>query len=128
MALDGNACIRLLSDRAAPVRDRAAAAESLVHFPRPEALDALWDVVSDPSEQGDLLEEAAGALGSLWCEMGVDYRRLVEIPDRLLAEVVADFDLNHVVLDRTRLGRHEARFARLFGAREFMSGPSSESV
>ena len=117
MGFDGDACIRLLRNKTEPEQDRVAAAESLMHFPRQEAIDALWDVLMDETDDEHIREEAAGSLGTLWIELGIDYERLVLVP-----EAVADFDAGGVVLDAARLGRHSPRFQKLFGTRDFMNG------
>ena len=61
MAFDGEACIRLLRNTTATPAGRVAAAESLMHYPKPQACDALFDVVMDESEADYLREEAAGS-------------------------------------------------------------------
>jgi hypothetical protein len=48
-------------------------------------------------------EEAAGSLGSIWVELGVDYEQLRKIPDRYLPDVLDDFPLERVRLDVGRL-------------------------
>ena len=98
VAFDGNACIRLLKNKDASEQHRVAAAENLMRFPTPEAADALWEISTDRSEREGLREEAAGSLGTLWIEVGIDYSRLVRLPDSLLSEVVADFDLAAVAI------------------------------
>ena len=97
MAFDGEICISLLLDQATAPADRLAAAESLMYYPKPQACDALFRVTrGDQSEEHGLRREAAGTLGSLWCEIGVQYDRLAVLPFVYLQEAVEGFSQHGV--------------------------------
>lgn len=103
MAFDGEICVKLLLDKGTDPADRLAAAESLMHYPKSQACDALFSVAMDDSEEEWLREEAAGSLGGLWCEMGIDYARIGKLPKHYLIESVQDFPHRHVKIDLDRI-------------------------
>ena len=99
MSFDGEGCIKLVRDKSTNEADLVAAIESLMHFPTQEACDALFDVVVDDTHDNHIREEAAGSLGTLWIEMGVDYTRLRQVPEQFLGELTADFSGAGIRLD-----------------------------
>ncbi|MEQ9488861.1 MAG: hypothetical protein RIM72_07700 [Alphaproteobacteria bacterium] len=109
---DGERCIEVLLDKAAKEVDRMAAAESLMHFEDSCACGALWQVVSDPTEDDELRGEAAGSLGTLWLELGIDYKRLSLLPDRFLPEALHDILMRPDSIDWKQLDSRTASFIR----------------
>jgi len=80
MAFDGEKCIEILLNKSSLEVDRIAAAESLVNYPKEQTLDCLFKCVMDETDEEHIREEAAGVLGYLWSEMGIDYNRIVQKP------------------------------------------------
>ncbi|MEQ9498094.1 MAG: hypothetical protein RIT81_14580 [Deltaproteobacteria bacterium] len=109
---DGKRCIDVLLDKTAEEVDRMAAAESLMYFQDSRACGALWQVVSDPTEEDELREEAAGSLGTLWMELGIDYDRLSLIPERFLREALHDILMRPDAIDWDQLDNRTASFIR----------------
>ena len=99
MTFDGAACIKLVRDRSTGEADLIAAIESLMWHPTQESCDVLFDVVMDKSRGDFVREEAAGSLGTLWIEMGVDLDRIKMIPKEYIAELTADFSLAGIDYD-----------------------------
>ena len=120
MAFDGEICIRLLLDQATPPADRLAAAESLMHYPKPQACDALFRVTMDESEEQGLREEAAGSLGILWCELGIQYERLADLPLLYLQEAVEAFSQHGVRIDLDQIGEAKAEFIRRINGNDLL--------
>ena len=112
MAFDGEICVGLLLDKATPPVDRLAAAESLMHYPKPQACDALFRVTMDESEEQGLRHEAAGSLGSLWCELGIQYERLAVLPLVYLLEAVEGFSHHGLRIDLDQIGAAKFEFIR----------------
>jgi hypothetical protein len=92
---DPDACIRHLRNRAESIANRVAAAESLgcdvarLGPHRAGAIEALCQVIEDTSDDMIVREEAAGALGFLWSQIGTDVARLSGFPDDIRPEVEA---------------------------------------
>ena len=86
---DGPTCVRLLLDRTQPVAERDAAAESLMYFPHPTAVVALFAIASHATEDDSLRVQAAISLGVVWDTLGTDETLLACLPPHLQAEVRA---------------------------------------
>src|ERR1700722_13828456 len=114
-------CIKYLLDKSEDGHTRVAAAESLMHCNTDEAKQALFRIVADESEPDYLREEAAVSLGARWGESEIDYDRLVQIPSRLLDEVVCDFDSYRMKIDKGRLCDKLTFFEQRYGERQFMA-------
>jgi len=93
---DGEACIRLLLDKAQDPGVREDAADSLMWYPKPQTCRAMLKVILDESEDSDLREEVAGCLGSLWSEMEYEEKDMRSIPDPYRSELVREMELNKV--------------------------------
>ena len=120
MAFDGEVCIKLLLDSETDPADRLAAAESLMHYPKSQACDALFTVTMDEGEEEWLREEATGSLGSLWCEMGIDYKRLFRLPKHYLIEAVQDFQHHGLKIDLGRIESGREEFTSLCKGDRFL--------
>ncbi|MCF8295926.1 MAG: hypothetical protein K9J13_00155 [Saprospiraceae bacterium] len=111
--LDFKYCMDLLMNKQESELDRLAAAESLMYCNSIEAKQTLYTIIIDNSEGDDLREEAAGSLGSLWAESEIEYEKLIQIPSLFLPELVADFKLYGVVLNKEKLGDRIDEFKQL---------------
>lgn len=118
---DCKKCIRYLLDKTEDGHTRVAAAESLMYCSGSYAKEALFQVLQDESELDYIREEAAGSLGTLWAETGIDYDKIVQINPPLLDEVVCDFDMYHLTLDKEKLGINLSVFIERYGERKFMA-------
>ncbi len=118
---DSRACIALLLDDTVDESERIAAAESLMYSLEQDAKDALFQIVMDESCPDDLREEAAGSLGSLWVESGIEYERLRQIVPPFLDEAVCDFDYFNIRIDKPRLGAALVLFQGRYSERAFMA-------
>ncbi|MCG7489503.1 hypothetical protein MHN79_08365 [Vibrio sp. Of14-4] len=118
---DCEICIRYFLDRSEDANTRVAAAERLMYCIGQTPKDALFKVLVDDSEPDYIREEAAGSLGSLWAESEVEYERLIQIQPPLLDEVLCDFDLYEVKLNKSRLGKSLDLFMERYFTRSFMA-------
>ena len=96
MAFDGEKCIELIRNSETDVADLIGAIESLMWHPCQDSCDALFELIMDESHEEYVRKEAAGSLGTLWIEMGVDRDRIKLIPSKFMHELTADFKLNGV--------------------------------
>ncbi|MEQ5836375.1 hypothetical protein [Marinobacter sp. NFXS9] len=118
---DCKKCIRYLLDRSEDANTRVAAADSLMYCVGQAPKDALFQILMDDSEPDYMREEAAGSLGSLWAESGIEYERLIQIHPPLLDEVLCDFDLYNLKLDKSKLGKSLNLFMERYVGRKFMA-------
>jgi hypothetical protein len=95
-AFDPEACIAYLLDKTHSEANRGAAAESLGMVELDElgtsvsrAVDALFQVACDQEDLINVREEAAGSLGVIWSEIGVDHLRFAHLPNDMKIEVLA---------------------------------------
>lgn len=65
--------------------------------------------------------EAAGSLGTLWAESEIGYEKLIQIKLPLLDEVLCDFDLYKLKLERSKLGPMLKLFEERYSDRKFMA-------
>ncbi|WP_139122470.1 hypothetical protein [Veronia pacifica] len=114
-------CISYLLDRSEDANTRVAAAESLMYCIGQAPKDALFKVLMDDSEPDYMREEAAGSLGTLWAESEIEYERLIKIPPPLLDEVLCDFDLYNLKLNKLKLGKSLRLFMQRYVDRKFMA-------
>ena len=114
-------CINYLLDKKKEGHTRVAAAESLMYCSGQNAKDALFQVLQDQNELDYIREEAAGSLGTLWAESEIEYEKLILIKAPLLDEVVCDFDLYKLKLDKTKLGEYLQLFKERYSERPFMA-------
>ncbi len=119
-AEDCKKCIGYLLDRFEDANTRVAAAESLMYCIGQAPKDALFKVLMDDSEPDYMREEAAGSLGALWAESGIEYERLIQVQPPLLDEVVCDFDFYNLKLNKSKLGKSLNLFMERYVGREFM--------
>ena len=90
---DGDTCIRLLLDKSLDPGLRGDAADSLMHYAKPQACRAMLGVIHDESEDFDLREEVAEYLGSLWAEMEYNQKDFDAIPEPFKAALVREFEM-----------------------------------
>lgn len=120
-AEDCKKCIGYLLDRSEDANTRVAAAESLMYCSGQAPKDALFKVLMDDSEPDYMREEAAGSLGTLWAESEIEYERLIQIHPALLDEILCDFDLYNLKLNKSKLGESLNLFMELYVDRKFMA-------
>ncbi len=120
-AEDCDKCVVYLLDRSEDGNTRVAAAESLMYCSGQAAKDALFEVLMDDSEPDYMREEAAGSLGTLWAESEIEYERLVQIQPPLLDEVLCDFDLYNLKLNKAKLDKSLNLFLEHYIDRKFMA-------
>ena len=105
MAFDGEKCIELVRDKSTNEVNLIGAIESLMYFPTPAACDALFDIVIDEFYEKLIREEAAGTLGSVWIELGLDYKKIKLIPKQFHSELTGDFAAHDI--DISNIGDNE---------------------
>lgn len=118
---DCEKCIGYLLDKKEEGHTRVAAAESLMYCSGQNAKDVLYQVLQDETEPDYIREEAAGSLGTLWAESEIEYERIINIKPPLLDEVLCDFDLYKLKLDKSKLGNALKLFEERFSDRQFMA-------
>ena len=118
---DCEKCICYLLDKTEEGHTRVAAAESLMYCSGQNAKDVLFQVLQDESELDYIREEAAGSLGTLWAESEIDYEQLIQIEPPLLDEVILDFDLYKLKLDKSKLRGVLELFMERYSDRQFMA-------
>lgn len=118
---DCEKCVAYLLDKFEDGHTRVAAAESLMYCSGQKAKDALFHVLQDETEPDFIREEAAGSLGALWAESEIDYERLVQIKPPLLDEVLCDFDLYKLKINKSKLNEALELFEERYGERAFMA-------
>jgi hypothetical protein len=91
---DPEACIGYLLDKTDSEANRVAAAESLGHgmaqlgLNLSHVVDALYQVASDQEDLFIVREEAAGSLGFIWSQIGVDRARFERLPEDMKMSVL----------------------------------------
>ena len=93
MSFDPQECIRLLQDKAVDEGIREDAADSLMHHPKQESVEALFGLLMNEEEGKDFRLELAGCLGSIWSEIGIEEEKMNQIDGEFRDELLREYNL-----------------------------------
>ena len=93
MIFDPQECIRLLKDKSVDEGIREDAADSLMHHPKQESVEAIFGALRDEKESKDFRLELAGCLGSIWSEIGIEEEKMNQIDGELRDELLHEYNL-----------------------------------